>query len=113
MAARALSGSMPLVATVLLSSRPAAEVPLSRKEAPDARSDTDSGRRLDGRRAVGVEALDRLDPPRLALRPLSLGPHDRFELGIEDEVAAGGDLDAVAAGLQAVEEEALGDRVLG
>ena len=40
-------------------------------------------------------------------------PHDGLVLGIEDEVAPGGDLDAVATGLQAVEEEALGDRVLG
>jgi hypothetical protein len=33
-------------------------------------------------------------------------------IGVVDEVAAGRDLDPVAAGLEAVEEEALGDAVL-
>ena len=64
-------------------------------------------------RAVGVEALDVFTPHAWPLRALGLGPDDRLVLGVEDEVAAGRDLDAVAAGLEAVEEEALGDRVLG
>ena len=53
------------------------------------------------RRAVVVEALDRLDAPGLAARALGLGPDHRLGVGVVDEVAAGGDLDAVAAGLEA------------
>src|SRR4051794_5237607 len=69
-------------------------------------------RRLHRRRAVRVEALHRLHAPCLALAPLGLGPDRRRVLGVVDEVAAGRDLDAVAARLDAVEEEALRDRVL-
>jgi len=65
------------------------------------------------RRAVGMERLDRLQPPRLALLALFLGPDDRLPVGRENEAGAGvGDLDAVAAGLVDVEEERLLDRVL-
>ena len=39
-------------------------------------------------------------------------PHDRLEVRVVDEVAAGRDLDAVAARLEPVEEEALRDAVL-
>ena len=74
------------------------------------------GRRLAGlhvRRPVGVEALHGLHAPGLALRALGLGPDGGLGVRVVGEVAAGGHLDAVAAGLEAVEEEALGDRVLG
>src|SRR5260370_29201582 len=65
------------------------------------------------RRAVGVERLDRLQPPRLALLALFLGPHDRLPVWCQDQAGAGlGDFDAVAAGLVDVEEEGLLDRVL-
>ena len=62
--------------------------------------------------AVGVEALDGLHAPELAARALRGAPRDRLLVGVVDEVAAGGDLDAVPAGLEAVEEEALRDAVL-
>ena len=62
---------------------------------------------------MGVEGLDRLQPPGLALLALFLGPDDRLPVGREDQAGAGvGDLDAVAAGLVDVEEEGLLDRVL-
>src|SRR5689334_4409494 len=65
------------------------------------------------RRAVGVEGLDGLEPPGLALLALFLGPDDRLPVGREDQACAGvGDLDAVAAGLPDIEEEGLLDRVL-
>src|SRR5262245_14117353 len=68
---------------------------------------------LDRRRAVGVERLDRLQSPGLALRALGLGPADRLPVGREDESGTGiGDLDAVAAWLVDVEEERLLDGVL-
>ena len=69
-------------------------------------------RRGDVGRAVRVEALDRLHAPELAARPLCSRPRDRLEVGVVDEVAARRDLDAVAAGLEPVQEEALCDPVL-
>jgi len=70
-------------------------------------------RRGDRRRAVGVERLDRLEAPGLALLALLLGPHDRLPVGRQDQPGAGvGDLDPVAARLIDVEEERLLDRVL-
>src|SRR2546423_14507125 len=66
----------------------------------------------DVRRPVGVEALDRLDAPELAAGTLGFRPRDWHEIGVVDEVAAGRDLDPVAAGLEAVEEEALRYAVL-
>src|SRR5262245_28208625 len=68
---------------------------------------------LHRRRAVGVERLDCLQPPGLALLALLLGPDDRLPVGREDEASAGvGDFDAVTAGLPDIEEEGLLDRVL-
>src|SRR6185369_13472214 len=65
------------------------------------------------RRAVGVERLDRLQAPGLALLAFLLGPHDRLPVGRKDEACTGiGDFDAVAAGLVDIEEEGLLDRVL-
>ena len=62
---------------------------------------------------MGVERLDRLQPPGLALLALFLGPHDRLPVRREDQAGAGvGDFDAVAAGLVDIEEEGLLDRVL-
>ena len=49
--------------------------------------------RLDGRRPVGVEALDRLDAPRLALARARPRSTRRGSIRVEDEVAAGRDLD--------------------
>ena len=65
------------------------------------------------RGAVGVEGLDRLDPPGLAAGALGLGPHDRLVRRVVDEVGAGRHLDAVAARLVHVQEHPLRDRVLG
>src|SRR5215472_18869994 len=65
------------------------------------------------RRSVRVEGGHRGYPPRLAAGALRLRPDDRLEVGIEHEVSAGRHLDAVAGRLVPVEEEALGDRVLG
>src|SRR5690349_24626405 len=60
-----------------------------------------------------MERRHGLNTPSLALGPLLLGPDDdRLVRGV-DEAPAGRDLDAVAAGLDAVEEEARGDRMLG
>ena len=60
-----------------------------------------------------MKRLDRLQPPRLALPALFLGPDDRFPVRREDEPRASvGDFDAVAAGLVDVEEEGLLDGVL-
>src|SRR5882672_6463540 len=60
-----------------------------------------------------MKRLDRLQPPRLALLALLLGPHDRLPVRRQDEAGAGvGDFDAVAAGLVDVEEEGLLDRML-
>ncbi len=68
---------------------------------------------VDRRRAMGVEALDRLQPPGLALLALGFRPHDRLPVGRQHQPRAGiGDLDAVAAGFVDVEEEGLLDRVL-
>ena len=67
----------------------------------------------DGWRAVGVEALDRLQPPGLAFLPLGLGPGHRFPVRGEDQARAGiRDLDAVARRLVDIEEEGALDRVL-
>ena len=64
------------------------------------------------RRALDVERRDGLHAPGLALGALGLRPHDRLVLGVEEQEAAGADLDAVAARLVGVEEERLLDRVL-
>src|SRR5580704_15045623 len=48
----------------------------------NARSPRSAGNR---RCAVGVEGLDRLQPPGLALLALLLGPDDRLPVGCEDE----------------------------
>src|SRR5258708_7479432 len=62
---------------------------------------------------VGVKRLDGLQPPRLALLALFLGPDDRLPVRREDEAGAGvGDFDAIAAGLVDVEEERLLDGML-
>src|SRR5690349_3243547 len=68
--------------------------------------------KLDHWRAVGVKAGDGRLSPRLALGAVGLGPDDWLPIGIEDEVAAGRDLDAVAAGFAGIEKEALRDGVL-
>src|SRR5882757_1897249 len=66
----------------------------------------------DRRRAVGMERLDRLQAPGLALLALLLGPHDRFPVRRQDEAGAGvGDLDPIAARLVDIEEEGLLDGV--
>src|SRR5262245_17775459 len=62
--------------------------------------------------AVRVEALDRLHPPELATGALFRRPHDRLEVRVVHEVAARRDLDAVATGLEPVQEEALRDPML-
>ena len=68
---------------------------------------------VDWRRPVRVEALDRLETPRLALLSLGFGPHDGLPVRREDQARAGvGDLDAVAAGFVDVQKERLLDRVL-
>ena len=68
---------------------------------------------LHRRRAVGVERLDGLQAPGLALLALVLGPADRLPVGREDQPRAGiGDLDAVAARLVDIKKEGLLDRVL-
>src|SRR6266540_892931 len=63
-------------------------------------------------RAVGVEALDRVDAPELTATTLLLRPHNRLEVRVVDEVAAGRHLDPVSSRLVDVDEEALSDRVL-
>src|SRR3954451_21653593 len=86
---------------------PSGDRPL-RRQAPQ-----ETGPSGDRRRAVGVERLDRLQPPGLALGPFGLGPGDRAPVGCEyqpgDRVA---ELDTVAARLVDVQEERLLDRVL-
>src|ERR1700687_1190840 len=68
---------------------------------------------FDRRRAVGMKRLDRLQPPRLSLLALFLGPDDRLPVRREDEASAGiGDLDPIAAGLVDVEKERLLDGML-
>src|SRR5215217_5696390 len=62
---------------------------------------------------VRVEGLRQLEAPSLTLRALGLGPGDRLVVGGEDQVPSGEDLDAVAAGLVDVEEEALGYGMFG
>src|SRR5579859_3908519 len=59
-----------------------------------------------------MEALGKLETPGLTAGALGLGPDDWLPVRGEDEVAAGEDLDPVAAWLVRVEEERLGDRVL-
>src|SRR3569832_143475 len=67
---------------------------------------------LHHRRSVGVERLDRLQSPGLALLALFLGPGDRLPVGRKYQFRAGiRHFDAVAAGLVVVEEERLLHRV--
>ena len=62
---------------------------------------------------MGMKQLDRLQPPRLALLALFLGPDDRLPVRRENKTGAGvGDFDAVAAGFVDVKEKRLLDRVL-
>ena len=58
-----------------------------------------------------MKALDRPHAPELAAGAFLGCPRDRLVVGVEDEVAAGRDLDPVPARLEAVEEEPLGDAV--
>src|SRR5262245_967990 len=68
---------------------------------------------LNWRGPVGVEALDRLEPPRLPFLPFCLRPHDRLPVGREHQARAGAvELDAIAARLVDVQEERLLDGVL-
>src|SRR5450759_3926987 len=65
------------------------------------------------RRAVGVERLEGLQAPGLALLALGFGPADRFPVRRQHQPRAGaGDFDAVAARLVDVKEEGLLDGVL-
>ena len=65
------------------------------------------------RGAVGVEGLDRLQPPGLALLAVGLGPDHRLPVGREDQPGAGiGQFDPVARRLPDIEEERALDRVL-
>src|ERR1700758_929455 len=83
--------------------------PSTSSSEPPGTSDLSRNRR----RAVGVEGLDRLQAPGLALFALFLGPDDRLPVRCQDQPCAGvRHLDAVAAGLIDVEEEGLLDRVL-
>src|SRR5581483_5669288 len=60
------------------------------------------------RRAMRMEALDRLEAPGLSLFALGFAPADRLPIRREDQPRAGiGDLDAVAARLIDIEEEGL------
>jgi hypothetical protein len=62
---------------------------------------------------VGVERVDRLQPPRLALGAFGGGPADGLPVGGEDDAGAGvAQFDPVAAGLPDVEEERLLNGVL-
>ena len=62
---------------------------------------------------MGMKRLDRLQPPRLPLLALLLGPHDRLPVRRQNKTGAGiGDLDPVAAGFVDIKEESLLDRVL-
>src|SRR5258705_7399920 len=57
---------------------------------------------------MGMKRLDRLQPPRLALLALFLGPHDRLPVGREDEAGAGvGPLRAGAPRLVDIKAESL------
>src|SRR5688572_23980326 len=68
---------------------------------------------INGRGAMGVKALDGLQPPGLALLALILGPGDGLPVWREDESRARiGDLDAVAGRLVDIKEEGLLDGVL-
>src|SRR3954454_25034144 len=65
------------------------------------------------RRAVGMEAFDRLQAPSLALLALLLRPRDRLPVRRQHQTRAGvRHLNAVASGLVDVQEEGLLDRVL-
>src|SRR3954469_17000331 len=59
-----------------------------------------------------MKRADRLQTPGLPFRSFRLRPHDGLPVGIEDQISAGADLETVASGLVAVEEERLPDRVL-
>src|SRR5580704_9973246 len=65
------------------------------------------------RRAVGVKGLDRLQPPRLTLLALFLGPDDRLPVRRQNQPRPGvSDLDPVAAGFIDIKEKGLLDGVL-
>src|SRR5882672_2426608 len=99
-------------ATVFAS--PRASAPTSSRSASRT-SSVISGFRYarNGRGAVGVEGLDGLQAPGLALLALGFAPRDRFPVRRQDEPCArAGDLDAIAARLVDVEEEGLLDSVL-
>ena len=53
----------------------------------------------DRRGAVSVEGLDGLQSPGLPFGAVGLRPDDGFPIGVEDEIAATGEFDAVATGL--------------
>src|SRR5690348_12148083 len=64
-------------------------------------------------RAVGIKALDRLEPPGLAFLALGFGPGDGLPVRREDQSRAGvGELDAVAGRLPDIDKEGLLDCVL-
>src|SRR4051794_84544 len=66
-----------------------------------------------GWRAMGMEALDGLEPPGLALLPVRLRPDHRFPVGCQDQPCSGvGQLHPIARGLPDVEEEGALHRVL-
>src|SRR3954471_23160081 len=68
---------------------------------------------LDRRRSMRVERFDRLQSPRLPLRPLGFTPHDRLPIRREDQPRPGiGHFDAIAARLVDVQKKGLLDRVL-
>ena len=65
------------------------------------------------RGAVGVERLDGLEAPGLALPAFGLGPADRLPVRRQHQPRAGaGDFDAIAARLVHIKKERLLHRVL-
>src|SRR6202522_3958134 len=61
---------------------------------------------LHRRRAVGMEGLNRFQPPRLSFLAVFLGPDNRLPVRRQNQPRPGiGDLDPVAAGLINIEEK--------